>query len=68
MPGRRGELKYVDLGPVGLAFTEAGSLALLNGLAPGTGASQRIGKKVVIKSLQYRLSLDGGSPGAAYLS
>lgn len=63
MPGRRGELKYVDV-PSGLVFTEAGAVLLLNGLAPGTGASQRIGKKIVNKSIQYRLSLDAGSAGA----
>lgn len=56
VPGRRGELKYVDI-----AFqnniTDAGTLVLMNGLAPGTGASQRIGKKPYLKTTYFALQL-----------
>jgi len=56
VPGRRGELKYVDT-----AFQDnvpdVGKLVLMNGLAPGTGASERIGKKVVIKNCLIRMVL-----------
>lgn len=64
VPGRRGELKYVDKSQPDTAVPEAGTLYLLNGLVPGTGASQRIGKKAVMKSLQFRCATSGGAPGA----
>ena len=62
MPGRRGELKYVDTGAEAV-LTSTGTLSLLNGLVPGTGATQRIGKKVVFKSILYRAVLAGGANG-----
>jgi len=63
VPGRRGELKYVDV-TANSFFTEAGAVYLLNGLVPGTGASQRIGKKAVMKTLQFRASIGALSAGA----
>jgi len=36
------------------AVDSAGSLALLNGLVPGTGATERIGQKITIRSLELR--------------
>lgn len=62
-PGRRGELKYVDAAN-DVTFAVAGTLILLNGIAPGTGASQRIGKKVTMKSLQFRAAINSGDTGA----
>jgi len=70
-PSRMGELKFVDTSfssdpPAGsVAFTAA---TLLNGLVPGSTASQRIGRKVTIKSMliRYQNKLAptsvGGSP------
>lgn len=69
-PTRGGELKFIDNlfsndPPLSAAFS-AGQL--LNGLMPGSSASERIGRKVTIKSLlvrwQSRLSATsvGGSP------
>lgn len=45
-------------------MTEGGTLLLLNGLAPGTGASQRIGKKALMKTIQFRASIGSGTLGA----
>lgn len=56
VPGRRGELKYVDVLNA-QDTTPGGVLVLLNGLAPGTGASQRIGKKCHFRSLLLRYNL-----------
>jgi len=63
VPGRRGELKYVDT--LNAADTTAGGvLVLLNGLAPGTGASQRIGKKCHFRSMLLRYNLGANAAGA----
>lgn len=56
VPGRRGELKYVDVAAAA-DTTPAGVLVHLNGLVPGTGASQRIGKKCHFRSLLLRYNL-----------
>lgn len=63
VPGRRGELKYVDVISQS-TFAEAGNVLLLNGLVPGTGASQRVGKKVLIKTIQLRGAIGAGNVGA----
>ena len=64
VPGRRGELKYVDAIGSAISITSSGVLHLLNGLVPGTGASQRIGKKAIMKTLQFRAAMGGGTTGA----
>jgi len=64
VPGRRGELKYVDYTNTGTAFTDSGNIFIINGLQPGTGASQRIGKKVTMRSLLFRVSIAANAPGA----
>ena len=64
MPGRRGELKYLDV-TFASAHSSTGVLTLLNGLAPGTGPSQRIGRKVKNMSLLYRSGIGSGDLGAA---
>lgn len=63
MPGRRGELKYVDIQNQQNQFDDVGVGVLLNGLVPGTGASQRIGKKVTLKSIQIRGAINAGALG-----
>lgn len=50
----RGEWKFVDTQIPGVAMTNAARLDLLNGLQPGTSASQRIGMKVTCKSLEFK--------------
>lgn len=75
-PTRGGELKFKDtnisfntpIAGTGKEFTPPGSTNLLNGLVPGSSAEQRIGRKVIIKSvlIRYAVSLadtsTGGSP------
>ena len=63
MPGRRGELKYVDVNNY-TSYAAAGSLNLLNGLAPGTGPSQHIGRKVKFLSMLFRGAITSGNTGA----
>lgn len=50
----RGEWKFLDL-TVNNAMDSTGAMLLLNGLQPGSSASQRIGMKVAIRSLQMKL-------------
>lgn len=56
VPGRRGELKYIDVSFQDVV-SDSGTLVLLNGLAPGTGASQRIGKRALFKSNLLRFGV-----------
>jgi len=70
-PSRMGELKFKDtnyaVGPA-VGVTTFGGVLLLNGLVPGSTATTRIGRKIIIKSLlmRYRGKVDpttiGGSP------
>jgi len=50
----RTELKYLDVASTG-AFTTAGGLVLLNGVATGTDFNNRIGRRIAIKSLEVSL-------------
>jgi len=73
-PSRGGELKFTD--KVGAAttlalantFTTPGANFLLNGTAQGTDATERVGRKILLKSLLIRGSFSlaststGGSP------
>jgi len=55
-PSRMGELKFTDVNTVATVPTSpnfAGGI-LLNGLVPGSLATQRIGRKIVLKSLLMR--------------
>lgn len=47
------EWKYLDT-TVSVAVNTTGTYTLLNGLVPGAGASQRVGMKVAIRSLELR--------------
>ena len=61
----RGEWKYLDtVFPAGI--TSSGNFVLLNGLVPGTGASQRIGMKIAIRSVEFRF--EANNVAAASLS
>lgn len=55
-PGSRGELKWLDTTSTSAAVSVSGGLALLNGCAPGTGPSQRIGRRINMKSLILRFT------------
>jgi len=65
--GRRGrvgtaELKFVDSAPIGsFANGTASVRAVLNALAPGSSASQRIGRTVEMKSIAYRVHMASGA-------
>lgn len=65
-PSRMSELKFVDTNIAGGATgITIGVQGLLNGLVPGSNASQRIGRKVVMKSvyLRYRIQLAATTVG-----
>lgn len=49
-----GETNYVDVASATYALDTTGSVTLLNTVAQGAGTSQRIGKRIVLKSLQAR--------------
>jgi len=49
-----GELNFVDTNIGGISISTTGVLTLLNGMAQGTTASTRIGRKITIKSIQWR--------------
>lgn len=48
------EVNYVDSSPYSLFFSPAGTVVPLSVIARGTGVSQRVGKKILLKSLQCR--------------
>lgn len=48
------ETGYVDVAPAGYALDTTGTVTLLNTIAQGASVNQRVGKKVVLKSLQIR--------------
>lgn len=62
LPGGRGELKWLDITETG-PFA-VGAITLLNGLVPGTGATQRIGRKVVFKNFTVKITVGCGLAGA----
>ena len=54
---QRGELKYVDTAAAAYACDTVGTVTLLNGVAPGVGISQRVGRRINIRSIQVTGSL-----------
>jgi len=48
------ETGFVDVAPAVYALNTTGSIALLNIVPQGTSVSQRVGKKIALKSLQCR--------------
>lgn len=59
MYNRRGrdELKVIDTGDTTGNNPGAGGITLLNGVAQGVDYNQRIGRRIIIKSLLFRLTL-----------
>jgi len=60
-PGMSRETGYVDAGLLTLNADTTGSIALLNTVPQGAGVSQRVGKKIMLKSLQVRGSLNSNA-------
>lgn len=56
---RRGreELKVIDSGAGSGNFSNTGILVLLNGVSQGTDYTNRIGRKIILKSLLFRLTV-----------
>lgn len=52
----KAEWKYLDV-TINQDINTTATYTLLNGLAPGTAANQRVGQKVTIRSLELRLKL-----------
>lgn len=55
------ETGYVDLAVATYNFDQTGSLVLLNTVPQGAGQSQRVGKRIALKSLQCRGNWANGS-------
>lgn len=53
----RDELKVIDTNNYTVAVPTAGSVILLNGVAQGTDYTNRIGRKIIMKSLLFRAVL-----------
>lgn len=53
----RDELKVIDTGPVTGNTPASGGLTLLNGIIQGTDYTNRIGRRVIMKSLLFRFYL-----------
>lgn len=64
-PGMNRELGYVDLAAAEYPLDSTGSVTLLNTIAQGASVQQRVGKKVVLKSLQCRGSSFNNSTATA---
>jgi len=60
-PGVSRETGFVDVSAATYAMDTTGSVTLLNTIAQGASVNQRVGKKVVLKSLQFRGNLQNGS-------
>lgn len=55
------ETGFVDLASAGYALDTTGAIALIATIAQGTSVNQRVGKRVVLKSLQIRGAAQQGS-------
>lgn len=51
------ELKKIDVSGQNSLFTAAGTLTLLNGVAVGTDYTDRIGRKIILKSHLFRMNV-----------
>jgi len=60
----RDELKFNDVNVQSTAVTNTGTVTLLNGIAQGTDYNQRIGRKVTLKSILFKVSM-GMATGAS---
>jgi hypothetical protein len=60
------EVKWVDSATgVTAALNTTGTIALLNGLVLGTGPTNRLGRKIRMKSVQIRAYVTRLNPGAS---
>ena len=59
------ETGYVDLASASYALDTTGSITQLNVVAQGAAVTQRVGKKIVMKGLQFRGLMQNGSTAAA---
>lgn len=68
---KRAEIKAVDLAPTTVAINNSTSTTLLNGMSIGANAYQRIGRKVVNKSLRFtgfvEFTQNGAAPSNDYM-
>lgn len=55
------ETGYVDLAGGAYVMDTTGSVTLLNAIAQGASVNQRVGKKVMLKSLQFRGNISNNS-------
>jgi len=58
------ETGFVDLAGATYALDTTGTVTLLNTVAQGASVSQRVGKKIMLKSLQFRGAMQNGSAAA----
>lgn len=61
----KNEMGYVDVASTSYALDTTGTVTLLNVVAQGAGVSQRVGKKILLRSLQFRGNMQNGSTAAA---
>lgn len=61
----KNEMGYVDVASASYAFDTTGSVTLLNTIAQGAGVTQRVGKKVVLKGMQFRGLMQNASAATA---
>jgi len=59
------EKGYVDIASAAYAFDTTGSVTLLNTVAQGAAVTQRVGKKIVMKGLQFRGFMQNGTTATA---
>lgn len=50
------ELKVIDLAGLNLALTTTGTVTLINGVATGTDINNRVGRKIIMKSLIFNVN------------
>lgn len=60
-PGMSRETGFVDVASTNYALDTSGSVTLLNTIAQGASVNQRVGKKVLLKALQFRGNLGNNS-------
>lgn len=58
------ESGYVDLASASYALDTTGTITLLNTVPQGAAVTQRVGKKIQLKSLQFRGAMQNGSAAA----
>ena len=61
----KNEMGYVDVANTSYALDTTGTVTLLNVVAQGAGVSQRVGKKILLRSLQFRGNMQNGNTAAA---